>query len=424
MDKLLKAREIINKTDKEIACLFEKRMEAVRLVAEYKAERGLPAFDAERENFVIENNLRYINDENIRGDYLHFLKETMNISKRFQNSLINKDKTGIITVNLGENSYEIVLQRGSLKRVGELLDISKDRKVLVVTDSGVPEEYAKTVASFWRGASVFTVPQGEANKNFEVYKSICQKLLELSFTRTDCVIAVGGGVVGDLAGFAASTYMRGIDFYNIPTTLLSQVDSSVGGKTGIDFGEYKNIIGAFYQPKKVIIDPDVLKTLPERQLKNGLAESIKMGLTSDKDLFRIFKNQDYFSYIDEIIERSVKVKRYVVERDEKESGLRKVLNFGHTVGHAVESVQKELLHGECVAIGMTYMCNETVRDELLEVLRNVGLLTEYKFDKEKIFEALCHDKKSDGEEITVVKCENVGSFIFEKMLPTEIVKLI
>ena len=128
MDKLLKAREIINKTDKEIACLFEKRMEAVRLVAEYKAERGLPAFDAERENFVIENNLRYINDENIRGDYLHFLKETMNISKRFQNSLINKDKTGIITVNLGENSYEIVLQRGSLKRVGELLDIASGEK--------------------------------------------------------------------------------------------------------------------------------------------------------------------------------------------------------------------------------------------------------------------------------------------------------
>ena len=150
MDKLLKAREIINETDKEIAALFEKRMEAVRLVAEYNEERGLPVFDSAREDKVIKNNIQYITNEEIKEFYVPFLRETMNVSKRFQNSVINKDKTGIITVNLGENSYEIVLQRGSLKRVGELLDISKDRKVLVVTDSGVPSEYSETVASFFK----------------------------------------------------------------------------------------------------------------------------------------------------------------------------------------------------------------------------------------------------------------------------------
>ena len=331
----------------------------------------------------------------------------------------------IIPVNLLDKSYEIVLERGALKNIGEYLSFEKDRKVLVVTDSGVPSEYAETVAAFFTEGSVFTIPQGEVNKNFDTYISICQKLLELSFTRKDCVVAVGGGVVGDMAGFAAATYMRGIDFYNVPTTLLSQVDSSIGGKTGIDFGEYKNIIGAFHQPKKVIIDPDVLSTLPERHLRNGFAESIKMGLTSDKELFEIFKKKDYLLYIDEIIERSLKVKRYVVENDEKETGLRKVLNFGHTIGHAIESTAlPELYHGECVAVGMTYMCSEKVKRELCEVLRNVGLPTEYQGDRKKIFEALTHDKKSEGKEITVVKCDNAGSFRFEKMTAKELSDLI
>ena len=331
----------------------------------------------------------------------------------------------IIPVNLLDKSYEIVLERGALKNIGEYLSFEKDRKVLVVTDSGVPSEYAETVAAFFTEGSVFTIPQGEVNKNFDTYISICQKLLELSFTRKDCVVAVGGGVVGDMAGFAAATYMRGIDFYNVPTTLLSQVDSSIGGKTGIDFGEYKNIIGAFHQPKKVIIDPDVLSTLPERHLRNGFAESIKMGLTSDKELFEIFKKKDYCSYIDEIIERSLKVKRYVVENDEKETGLRKVLNFGHTIGHAIESTAlPELYHGECVAVGMTYMCSEKVKRELCEVLRIVGLPTEYQGDRKKIFEALTHDKKSEGKEISVVKCDNAGSFRFEKITAKELSDLI
>lgn len=332
----------------------------------------------------------------------------------------------IIPINLPQNSYDIVLERGAIKKTGNLLGLPEDRKVLIVTDSGVPEEYAKTVAESLKASSVFTIPQGEINKNFETYKSICQKLLELSFTRKDAVIAVGGGVVGDMAGFAAATYMRGVDFYNIPTTLLSQVDSSIGGKTGIDFGEYKNIIGAFHQPKKVIIDPDVLTTLSERHLRNGLAESIKMGLTNDKELFGIFLKEDYLDKIETIIERSLKVKRYVVEKDEKEAGLRKVLNFGHTIGHAIETTAglEELYHGECVALGMTYMCSEKVRSKLVEVLKNVGLPTEYTGNKNKIYEALTHDKKSEGKEITVVKCDEIGSFSFKKMTADKLADLI
>lgn len=332
----------------------------------------------------------------------------------------------IIPVSLGENSYDIVLQRGAIKNVSEYITLKKGSKALVVTDSGVPEEYWRAVAESLGNAVVFTFPMGEKSKNFNTYTDICRTLLENSFTRKDAVIAVGGGVTGDMAGFAAATYMRGIDFYNIPTTLLSQVDSSIGGKTGIDFDGIKNIIGAFYQPKKVIIDPDVLKTLPERHLRNGLAESIKMGLTNDRELFEIFLKNDCLSEIDRIIERSLKVKRYVVENDEKESGLRKVLNFGHTLGHAIESTAglEELYHGECVAIGMTYMCSSAVREKLMIALKNVGLPTVYEGDEEKIYTSLCHDKKSEGKEITVVKCEEAGSFVFEQMLPSEIMKLV
>ncbi|MDO5479698.1 MAG: 3-dehydroquinate synthase family protein, partial [Clostridia bacterium] len=214
-------------------------------------------------------------------------------------------------------------------------------------------------------------PQGEENKNFETYKTVLSALTENGFTRTDCVVAVGGGVVGDLAGFAASSYMRGIDFYNIPTTVLSQIDSSIGGKTAIDFYGYKNIIGAFHQPKKVIIDADVTKTLTKRQIVSGLAEAVKMAATSDKELFSIFENGDYEEHFDEIIEKSLMIKKAVVEEDVDEKGLRKVLNFGHTVGHAIESNAGlgRFYHGECVALGMLYMADKEAKERIINVLK-------------------------------------------------------
>ncbi|MGN0486025.1 MAG: 3-dehydroquinate synthase [Acutalibacteraceae bacterium] len=329
-----------------------------------------------------------------------------------------------VSMNLGKDSYDIVIERGALRKIEDYIDLGKG-KALIVTDSGVPAEYAQTVADRLSG-SVFTFEQGEKSKNFDTYKAICEKLLELSFTRSDAVIAVGGGVCGDMAGFAAATYMRGIAFYNIPTTVLSQVDSSIGGKTAIDLGKIKNIIGAFYQPKKVIIDPDVLATLPERQIKNGLAESIKMGLCFDPELFGLFEEADYLDHIEKIIEASLKVKRYVVEQDEKETGLRKVLNFGHTIGHAIEASVPfgELYHGECVALGMIPMCGESVRPRLVAALKNVGLPVSFDYDREKIYSALCHDKKSVGKTVTAVRCNEVGSFVFEQTTPEELIKLI
>lgn len=331
----------------------------------------------------------------------------------------------IIPLNLGEKSYDIILERGALNKAKELLGIAADRKVLIVTDSGVPTEYVSTVSAAFENCSVFTFPQGEASKNFDTYRQICERLMDLSFTRKDAVVALGGGVTGDMAGFAAATYMRGIDFYNIPTTLLSQVDSSIGGKTAIDLGRIKNIIGAFHQPKRVIIDPDVLSTLSDRHLKNGLAEAMKMGLTMDKELFEIFEKGEAEERIDEVIERSLRVKKRVVEEDEKETGLRKVLNFGHTVGHGIEaSAFGELYHGECVALGMIPMCGASVKGRVISALEKTGLPVSYPFDREKVREALSHDKKSDTKGITAVFCREIGTFEFINTDTEELMKLI
>lgn len=322
----------------------------------------------------------------------------------------------IIPVSAKGGDYDIVLEKGAIENVQNYL--KKDySKALIVTDSGVPQIYSKKVSQSVKNSIIHVFPQGESNKNFDTFKQICQKLLSEGFSRNDCVIAVGGGVTGDMAGFAAACYMRGIDFYNVPTTLLSQVDSSIGGKTAIDLDSIKNIIGAFYQPKAVVIDPLVLSTLSERHLKNGLAESIKMAVTFDESLFEIFENGDIEENIEKIIEKSLLIKRAVVQEDEKEAGLRKVLNFGHTIGHGIESSVGlgELYHGECVALGMIAMCEKEIRQRVVDVLNKVGLPTQFDYDKQKVFEALTHDKKASGDTVTVVKSGKIGSFYFEQL---------
>lgn len=329
-----------------------------------------------------------------------------------------------IKINLGERSYDVVTGRGLLENIGELINLK--RKVLVVTDSGVPKQYSKKVAECCDYPFIVTVKQGEKSKNFDNYRLLLETMLENEFTRTDAVVAVGGGVVGDLSGFAAATYMRGIDFYNVPTTVLSQVDSSVGGKTAIDFGSYKNTIGAFYQPKKVIIDFDTLKTLENRQISNGLIESVKMAMTFDEELFEVFEKEDAIENIEKIIIRSIELKKDVVEKDEKEAGLRKVLNFGHTVGHAIESCFEngEFYHGECVGVGMLAVSGGDVKRRLEKVMEKLDLPLKIPFDKEKAFNNSLHDKKLSGEILSVITVEKIGSFETVKMKKEEIARII
>ena len=328
-----------------------------------------------------------------------------------------------ITMNLGQDSYDIVVESGVLAKANQHLNLN--RRALIVTDTGVPVSYSKTIAEQCKESMIYTVAEGESSKSLVVFGQLLQTMLDHGFSRKDCVIAVGGGVVGDLSGFVASAYMRGIDFYNIPTTLLSQIDSSIGGKTAINFGGVKNIVGAFYQPKKVLIGPDLLKTLPSRQIANGLAEAIKMSLTSDKELFELFENKDIEANLDEIIIRSLQIKKAVVEQDEKEAGLRKILNFGHTIGHGIESSEgmSELYHGECVALGMLPMCGEEIRPRVLAVLKKCSLYREPEYDWDKITDAAFHDKKADGNKVTVTLVNEAGKFELKTMGCLEVIEL-
>jgi 3-dehydroquinate synthase len=214
--------------------------------------------------------------------------------------------------------------------------------------------------------------------------------------------------------------MRGIDFYNIPTTVLSQVDSSVGGKTGVNLDGIKNIIGAFKQPKGVIIDVDLLKTLPARQISNGLSEAVKMALTFDPELFFLLEKESAVDNLENIISRSISLKISVVEQDEKESGLRKVLNFGHTVGHGIESLGLGYYHGECVALGMIYMCSDEVKARLIPVLKRLDLPTEAEFDREAVLVAVSHDKKSVGDGVSAVTVNKIGTFEIKKYTMNEL----
>lgn len=316
--------------------------------------------------------------------------------------------------------YDIVLEPGAIEKAGELLDLN--RRALIVTDSGVPVRYAETVAAQCKDAVIVTIPQGEQSKCFDEFKHLLQEMLDASFTRGDCVVAVGGGVVGDLSGFAASCYMRGVDFYNIPTTLLSQVDSSIGGKTAIDFGGVKNIVGAFYQPKKVVIDPDVLKTLSRRQLMAGLAEAIKMAATNDAELFSLIeRSADLTADLPEMIYRALMIKKSVVELDPRETGLRRVLNFGHTIGHAVESFNAgRLLHGECVALGMIPMSGENAAMRIRAVLKKYGLPTEIGQTADELMPFLKHDKKTGADGISAVVVDEIGKFRLCRMSADEI----
>ena len=317
----------------------------------------------------------------------------------------------VIPVNLGEKSYDIYLEKGAISKVGQLFEL--DRRVLVVTDSGVPKQYARAVADSSKEAYIMTIKAGEGSKSLDTFASICENLLKNGFTRKDCVVAVGGGVVGDLAGFSAACYMRGIDFYNVPTTLLSQVDSSVGGKTAVDFCGIKNIIGAFHQPKAVLIDPEVLETLDKRQFACGAAEIIKMAATFDAEFFEFIEKAPIEDNLEDNIAKAVKIKANVVELDEKESDLRKVLNFGHTIGHGIESVT-DYLHGECVALGMLTMASPEAKERLTKVLIRENLPTSCNADANSVCDAAMHDKKADANEITTVVVDTIGSYRFDK----------
>ncbi len=315
-------------------------------------------------------------------------------------------------------SYDVVIERGALGNVAYLFNL--DRKVLILTDDGVPFCYAQAISEVAKEAHIFVIPHGEQSKCMDSLQGILSFMLDNEFSRKDAIVAVGGGVCGDLGGFAASIYMRGIEFYNIPTTLLSMVDSSIGGKTAIDFEGYKNSIGTFYQPSKVLIDPDVLSTLDERQLHAGLVEAIKMAATFDGNLFKkIEQSNNIKDDIESIICGALLIKKRVVEEDTKESGIRKVLNFGHTIGHAIEAcAQGKLLHGECVGIGMLYVTKGEAKNRIERLLLKYNIPTTWKVESDELMKYVVHDKKASNGSLDLILCNTIGSFEIKK-IPVE-----
>ncbi len=348
-----------------------------------------------------------------------------------------------VKVELSGSSYEIRVGSDLLSRVGLWLKGNGlSGKAVIITDSNVRGLYANSLEEGLTHAgfdvTVLEVPAGEEQKSLETAGKLYHSLTDAYAERTTTVLALGGGVVGDLAGFVAATYMRGVPLVQVPTTLLAQVDSSIGGKTGVDFGRLKNVIGAFYQPELVVADMDTLKTLPEAELANGFAEVIKNAAVRNRDLFNYLEvnmakaREIDPSVMENIVLEAARTKAEVVAKDEKETGLRAILNYGHTIGHAVEAISNfRLKHGEAVAIGMMAAAKISRRMGLLQdnelvrldgVIRQAGLPTKMpdltRDEKEKLLEVIKHDKKVLNGKVRFVLLKSIGNaFVSDEVQP-------
>ncbi len=319
--------------------------------------------------------------------------------------------------------YDILIEKGLIDKVGTYcLDVSKPCRAAILTDSNVAVLYAERVKKSLVAAGFstirYTIPAGEASKCAENYIGVLSFLAQNSITRSDIIVALGGGVVGDLAGFCAATYLRGIKFIQIPTTLLAMVDSSVGGKTAIDLPEGKNLVGAFYQPSLVICDPLALDTLPEDIFADGCAEVIKYGIINDKQLFEKLK-KPIKEQIEDIIEACVCDKRDIVNNDEHETGVRQLLNLGHTAAHSIEKLSGfEISHGSAVAIGIAIIsraaekrgyCSQGELEEIISMLEAYNLPTKTSYSARALAEVAMSDKKRSGGKINLIIPFGIGN---------------
>lgn len=348
----------------------------------------------------------------------------------------------VVQVGLGERSYPVHIAKGQLDRIGEDLRRKKiAKRYAVVSDDQVADLYGERLlhdlAAAGLKAELFTFPRGEESKNLRTVAVLASELARAAFDRKDGLIALGGGVTGDLTGFLASVYLRGIPFVQVPTTLLAQVDSSVGGKTGVDIPEGKNLVGTFYQPRAVYIDPEVLRTLPRQELLGGLAEVIKYGVIADADFFRFLEeHRQRILDLDEevipgMIARCCEIKAWVVARDEREGDLRRILNFGHTIGHAIEAASDfTLIHGLAVAMGMAAIAELAVRtghlpqhdaSRLTRMLNDFGMPTAIPIhlDRQRIKSYLQTDKKTVGGRVFFVLPTAIGKVVITDQVAGE-----
>ena len=350
-----------------------------------------------------------------------------------------------IQVKLPCNKYEILIENGLIQDIGDkIANIYTGDKIAIITDTNVDKFYGDVVnnALEEKGYDTLKVvlPAGEKSKSMDSLMVLYDKLLDFNLNRGNLIIALGGGVIGDLTGFCASTLLRGIPFVQIPTSLLAQIDSSIGGKVAIDLPRGKNLVGSFYHPKAVFIDPNVLQTLDRKFLNDGLGEAIKYGLIKDRELFEILSKinsyDELFENLEYIIYNCCDIKRSVVERDEKDTGERMLLNFGHTIGHAIEKIQnyEGYSHGEAVSIGMYCIakrcedmgfCPEGVSESIKEVLIKFNLPYDIgEIEKDKIVEAIGVDKKNIGKSMNLILIKDIGESFIHKISREDIMKFI
>ena len=341
-----------------------------------------------------------------------------------------------VTLNAKNHKYSIYIEQGCLTNAGSYAKKLTGEKVFLVTDSNVFPLYFEVVKASLEKAGLtvshYVIPAGEPSKSLPMLGILYEECIKNRITRTDLIIALGGGVVGDLTGFLAATYLRGVNLMQIPTTFLAQIDSSVGGKTAIDLPSGKNLAGAFYQPKIVLIDPDVLSTLTDDIFRDGMAEAIKYGCIRDKELLTLLENPK--EYLTEIITRCVTIKKNVVEQDEFDTGERMILNFGHTVGHAIEKMGNytEYTHGQAVAIGMVCIlkmglslgkiCEEEV-NAVIRLIEKSKLPLRVPYDGEQCLQSVSSDKKMTGSTLNAVFPKGLGNCTVEKWSVAEFNRL-
>ncbi len=350
-----------------------------------------------------------------------------------------------LTINNQPKNYPIVIGQNIFGNIKELIDLQKYSKLFVITDENIaPHFLNKLLENLPDNKFSIILPPGENTKNIETVQKIWTAMKDARLDRKSLVINLGGGVIGDMGGFAAATYMRGLDFLQIPTTLLSQIDSSVGGKTGIDFAGIKNLVGTFNQPVGVIIDVQTLQTLPKRELVSGFGEMIKHGLIVDAGYFERVTSKQPHEFSEEelvdLIARSCEIKKEIVEADETEKGQRKLVNLGHTIGHAIESLSLEtnnpLLHGEAISIGIVAeakisqlqnLISEEDLEKIEKSLHVAGLPTSLrdhevaKQSHEIIIKKMQSDKKNEQGKINFTLLSGIGSAVINQNVPDEII---
>lgn len=320
-----------------------------------------------------------------------------------------------IQVKSKQRDYQICIENNLLNHIKDYLEV--DKFYVIISDDKIPTTYIESVRSVLKTSLLITFSSGEQSKSFYEYQRIISILQDNDVKRDSCILALGGGVTGDLAGFVASTYMRGIDYIQIPTTLLAQIDSSVGGKVAINTDAAKNSIGSFYPPLKVLIDPTTLHTLTTRQFNNGMGEMIKYGMIYSKPFFDEVLNQNVHDNLEYFIYESLKIKQHFVENDEFDNSTRQILNFGHTYGHAYEAYFKfnKYLHGEAVGLGMLKACkNKTTKNALIQVLQKYNLPIEEPVSDEKVLPFIKKDKKNTKEYLNMILVDNIGEAYIQK----------